>query len=93
MTTLQQTIEIPVDHRLFIEVPKEIPAGTATFRLEWTATPSTSGVHEDCTQNIRELRELCKGSSVTVDSFLEKRHRERDRENAKYRHIFQREGE
>ncbi|GHU59368.1 hypothetical protein FACS189444_4530 [Spirochaetia bacterium] len=39
MMTLEQTVEIPADHRLFIEVPKEIPAGTATFRLEWIKPP------------------------------------------------------
>jgi hypothetical protein len=39
MMTLQQTVEIPADHRLFIDVPQEIPAGTATFRLEWIKPP------------------------------------------------------
>ena len=37
--TLEQTVEIPADHRLFIDVPQEIPAGTATFRLEWIKPP------------------------------------------------------
>ena len=27
--TIEQTVEIPVDHRLTIEVPREIPAGRA----------------------------------------------------------------
>ena len=29
MITLQQTVEIPANHRLTLEVPQEIPAGTA----------------------------------------------------------------
>jgi hypothetical protein len=39
MTTLQQTVEIPADHRLLIDVPEEMPVGTATFRLEWIKPP------------------------------------------------------
>jgi hypothetical protein len=91
--TLQQTLTIPkTTTQLSIDLSEPIPAGMATFWLEWAATPSTSSVHEDCAKNIRELRELCKGSSVTVDSFLEKRHSERDREDAKYHRLFHPEG-
>jgi hypothetical protein len=31
--TIQQTVEIPADHRLIIDVPQEIPAGKATILL------------------------------------------------------------
>jgi hypothetical protein len=31
--TIEQTVEIPADHRLFIDVPAEIPAGRALVRL------------------------------------------------------------
>jgi hypothetical protein len=31
--TIEQTVEIPADHRLFIDVPAEIPAGKALVRL------------------------------------------------------------
>jgi hypothetical protein len=33
MMTLQQTVEIPADHRLFIDVPQEIPEGTARISI------------------------------------------------------------
>jgi hypothetical protein len=35
MMTIEQTVEIPADHRLTLEVPREIPAGRAilTFSL------------------------------------------------------------
>jgi len=35
--TIEQTIEIPADHRLTLEVPPEIPAGRAI--LTFTPTP------------------------------------------------------
>jgi hypothetical protein len=31
---LEMDIEIPANHRLILEVPWEVPAGTTTFRLE-----------------------------------------------------------
>ena len=90
--TLQQTLTIPkTTTHLSVDLSEPIPAGTATFWLERRAAPSTSSVHEDCAKNIRELRELCKGSSTTVDNFLEKRHSERDREDVKYRRMFHQE--
>jgi hypothetical protein len=36
--TIEQTVEIPASHRLTIEVPPEIPAGTAI--LAFTAVPA-----------------------------------------------------
>jgi hypothetical protein len=44
---------------------------------------STTARHEEFAKNLAEIRELCKGSSVTVDSFLEERHAERDCEETK----------
>ncbi|MDR2094463.1 MAG: hypothetical protein LBP76_02960 [Treponema sp.] len=35
--TIEQTVEIPADHRLMIEVPPEIPAGRAV--LAFTPAP------------------------------------------------------
>jgi hypothetical protein len=37
--TIEQTVEIPADHRLVIEVPPEIPAGRAV--LAFTPAPET----------------------------------------------------
>jgi hypothetical protein len=34
--TIEQTVEIPADHRLVIDVPREVPAGTAIL----TFTPA-----------------------------------------------------
>jgi hypothetical protein len=87
MTTLQQTVEIPANHRLAldVEVPEEIPAGTATFRLEWI-TPSENTMDAyfkkkpSLIQTAEKLWELCKDVPITVDSFLEERHAERDLE-------------
>ncbi|GHV87602.1 hypothetical protein AGMMS50255_8980 [Spirochaetia bacterium] len=52
-----------------------------------------STTHEDFTKNLAEIRQLCKDSSITVDSFLEERHAETEREEVKYRRAFHHEGE
>jgi hypothetical protein len=44
-------------------------------------------------QTMEKLWELCKDSSVTVDGFLEERHKETEREEAEYRRAFQHEDE
>jgi hypothetical protein len=33
MITIQQTVDIPVDRRLYLELPKSIPSGKATVAL------------------------------------------------------------
>ena len=38
--TIEQTVEIPADHRLVIDVPPEVPAGKATITFT-PATPET----------------------------------------------------
>ncbi|GHV11271.1 hypothetical protein FACS189491_02200 [Spirochaetia bacterium] len=44
MITLQQTVDIPADHRLTIEVPREVPAGKAI--LTFTPADASSSVPE-----------------------------------------------
>ena len=35
--TIEQTVEIPANHRLVIDVPREIPAGMAKMELVFTS--------------------------------------------------------
>jgi hypothetical protein len=39
--TIEQTVEIPADHRLTIEVPREIPAGKAILAFTPVPFPET----------------------------------------------------
>jgi hypothetical protein len=61
---IQQTVEIPVNHRITLEVPREIPAGKAIL----TFTPVSADIdeealafsHEFVEQHITAFRELAK---------------------------------
>jgi hypothetical protein len=74
MMTLQQTVEIPANHRLLIDVPEEIPTGTATFRLEWIKTP-VKPKKDLAEEAIDALCGLYAGVD-TLDAYMERRHDE-----------------
>jgi hypothetical protein len=90
--TMRQTIDIPASHRITVDVPKEIPVGPVILTFtpapakafkengSGEPKPDTAARHEEFARNLAEIRALCKNSTVTVDSFLEERHAERDRE-------------
>ena len=84
--TITQTVEIPADRRITIEVPREVPTGTkARYELVWF--PVNKAINNlDIT--LKEIQELCKDSSITVDSFLEMRRNDKDLEEMKYRKLF-----
>jgi hypothetical protein len=64
--TIEQTVEIPADHRLLIEVPREVPAGRAIL----TFTPQNGGVYsaesggQDNPAAIKVIPEESRGNSA-----------------------------
>jgi hypothetical protein len=69
--TIQQTVEIPVSHRLTIDVPQEVPAGKASILLffDHSDTTSTKGTAPEKWAN--PLLGLAKDSKLTVERFME----------------------
>ena len=53
--TIEQTVEIPADHRLVLDVPREIPAGTTIL----TFTPAPAGPPEDGPPAEDEFDRIC----------------------------------
>jgi hypothetical protein len=62
---IEQTVEIPIDHQLFINVPLEIPAGKAILTFT-----SVSGIENNCVQ-AEELKKKLKTlqGSLSKNSF------------------------
>jgi hypothetical protein len=84
--TIGQTIEVPANRRVFFEVPPQVPVG-AVARLEfiWSpqqAAPNTLDIA------LEKIWELCKDSSVSVDSFRAMRSQDKDLEELKHRRFF-----
>jgi hypothetical protein len=78
LMTIEQTVTIPADRFLHLdfEVPPQIPAGT-TARIELFWSPRTEAAN-NLDAALEKIWELCKDSSVTVDSFLEMRRRDNE---------------
>jgi hypothetical protein len=79
--TIQQTIDIPVDHRVRLEflVPGEIPAGTAKVAIIFSGAvkPKTAAADTDG----HFLKGIFKTDGHDVDRFLARSHAERVCEN------------
>jgi len=78
--TITQTIDIPADRRIIVEVPREVPTGrTVRFELSWL--PVTKEAKRFKT-TLKEIQELCKDIPVSADSLREERRRDMETENA-----------
>ncbi|MCL2800838.1 MAG: hypothetical protein FWD28_03660 [Treponema sp.] len=84
--TISQTIDIPADRRITLEVPREIPTGTtARYELVWFPVTKTAN---NLNTTLEKIQELCKNSSITVDSFKEMRRKDKELEENQYRRLF-----
>ena len=84
--TITQTVEIPADRRITLEVPSQIPAGeTARFEVIWFPQEK---VNNSLDTALEKIWGLCKDSSITVDSFLEMRRQDKELEENQYRKFF-----
>jgi hypothetical protein len=63
--TIEQTVDIPPDHRLTIEVPKEIPTGRAI--LAFTLMPAM----DRSTSSLRSMMGIDKGRD-TMEAYFER---------------------
>jgi len=83
--TITQTVEIPVNRRIFLDLPLELPVGKAKV----TVTPH---VEKPATNDRKatKLRGLAKkmGSTLTVERFLEMRQEDLSFEEEKFERFF-----
>jgi hypothetical protein len=91
--TIEQTVEIPADHRLIIEVPPEIPEGRAILAFT-PAAKTTPHRHMSVEEALEMGRGIAKrmGSRMTGDLSLERRHEDKEIEEAKYQRMFHKAG-
>jgi hypothetical protein len=83
MMTLQKTVEIPVDHRLFIDVPQEIPAGTAHISIIFNGFDDDAyGVKKY--KSLAAMRGCCKGLD-TMDEYFARKNADKEKEKQQER--------
>ena len=76
--TIQQTVEIPANHRLTIDVPREIPAGRAI--LAFTPALNQRAIRDEWVNPLLGLAKT-KGAKLTVERFIEMQQEEIELEN------------
>ncbi|MDR3020792.1 MAG: hypothetical protein LBU66_07815 [Treponema sp.] len=80
--TMTQTIKVPNDRRIMLDVPPQIAAGeTARFEVIWFPHKKES---KDFKATLKDIQELCKEIPVSVDSLREERRRDLKIEEAKW---------
>jgi len=83
--TIEQTIEIPADHHLHLdlEVPSEIPAGRARASLTLICEEGQQQTAADNWVNPLLGLAKAKGAKLTLERFLEMQQEEIERENGR----------
>ena len=82
MMTIEQTIAIPADYRIFLELPRSVPIG-AQARVSITiptAYESKSGVKQ--VKPIKSMRGILKGKGITIERFREMQREDKALEDA-----------
>ena len=69
--TITQTVEIPANRRITLDVPSQIPTGeTASLKIIWFPVRQTVNCLD---KTLAEIQELCKDIPVSVNSIREER--------------------
>ena len=76
--TIEQTVEIPASHRIFLDLPSDLPEGKA--KLELTITPE-SAPHEKTAKPLSSLLGIDKGRD-TLDAYFERKRADKSKEDA-----------
>jgi hypothetical protein len=92
--TIEQTVEIPANHRLYLDIPGDVPIGKAKITIVPFAEPPAKPAlnpYEAIEQAAGFAKKL--GSTLTVEKFLEMQREDLEMEEAQYRRLFHHEGE
>jgi hypothetical protein len=83
---IEQTVDIPADRRIFLDLPEDSPAGKAKITVTFEADKALP----DRYAALENLRGIAKrmGSTLTVEQFLAMRREDLELEEAKYRRHF-----
>jgi hypothetical protein len=95
LMTIEQIVEIPASRRLFVEVPREIPAGRTI--LTFTPAPSVEDAKVSprmtAGEAIEKCRGIAKGSRFTSRRLFEDRRGEAALDEAQYRRLLSKSGD
>jgi hypothetical protein len=93
--TFEQTVEIPENRRLTIEVPQEVPVGTAILTFTPKAAFPADGktARTSLEEAIETACNLAKNSRFSSEVLFEERRKDREMDEAQYRQWFHKDGD
>jgi len=84
--TITQTVEIPANRRLIIDLPPEVPVGAmARFEIFWA--PKEEQI-KNLDIALEKIWNLCEDYPISVDSFLEIRRQDNELEEKQFALLF-----
>ena len=85
--TITQTVDIPADRRIFLDLPLDMPVGKAKITVTPQMEKPSSSIYDAATS----LRGLAKemGSTLTVEQFHEMQQEDLRLEEENYNRLFQ----
>jgi hypothetical protein len=89
--TIEQTVEIPENRWLRVEIPPEIPIGTTAkvaITVPVVLSPTFSGPRLSPQEAVEKCWGIAENSGLTSDRFLEMKREEKALEEAKFRRHF-----
>jgi len=84
MMTIEQTVTIPADYRLFLELPHSIPIG-ARAKVS-VVIPTVFDSHNTVNLNIKSFKGILKGKGITIDQLREMQREDKALEEAADNH-------
>jgi hypothetical protein len=93
--TIEQTVKIPENRRLTIEVPREIPVGEAilTFTPKSVEPANKKNAQVSLKEAIETACNLAKNSRFSSEALFEERRKDRALDEAQFRRLFPKGGE
>lgn len=85
--TIEQTIEIPANRRIFLDLPPDLPVGAAKVALTVTPESPRKMTPKEAVEYCRGLGKRL-GSKASSDSVLEARREDKLLEDAKFRRLY-----
>jgi hypothetical protein len=70
--TIEQTVEIPANYRLLLELPRSVPVGTrAKVEINIPTTEETAKNGSEGVKPAKSFRGILKGRGITLERFRE----------------------
>ena len=84
--TITQTVEIPADYRIYLELPRSVPAGAMARVSVTIPTAFESQSSTEPVKQVKSFRGILKGRGISIERFREMQREDKALEEAADEH-------